>query len=103
MELPSDYLSGALACFTAAGSAISKRFAWLSGPGLYRGDLNLGTEEKLLELDYLSEHNLLPLPLVDGFMETPLSVVCTLMCLNVVNFNSSHSHTASQPRGGLKG
>ena len=87
IELPSDFPSGSLACYTPSGSPLSKRFAWLSGPGLYRGDLKLAADEKLLELDYLSDHNLLPLPMIPELTETPLSVVRTCV---VCKFVSHH-------------
>ena len=76
MELPTSFPSDALACYTSPGAVRPKRFAWLAGPGLYRGGLDLTLETAPpSELDYLIEHNLLPLPLTPSLQETPISVV----------------------------
>ena len=76
MELPTEYSSGQLACYASPGAIRPQRFAWLAGPGLYRGALDLGQAEvPPSELDYLADHNLLPLPLTPGLLDHPLAVV----------------------------
>lgn len=76
MELPSEGPSGALACYISPGSVRAQRFAWLAGPGLYRGGLDLASPTaQHSELDCLVEHNLLPLPLTPGLEELPIAVV----------------------------
>ena len=47
-----------------------------AAPGLYKGGLDLTLEDpQPSELDYLVDHNLLPLPLTAGLQELPIAVV----------------------------
>lgn len=76
MELPANFSCGQLSCYTSPGAIRPSRFAWLAGPGLYRGNLSLNvTERPPSELDYLTEHNLLPLPLSAEVQGNAIAVV----------------------------
>ena len=82
VELPADEASGSLACYTSPGGIRPQRFAWQAGPGLYKGGLDLSLEDtQPSELDFLVDHNLLPLPLTPGLQELPIAVVSSGTCL----------------------
>lgn len=76
VELPSEFESGQLACYTPPGAIRPSRFVWLAGPGLYRGALSLASaSESASELEVLTERSLLPLPLTASIQENALAVV----------------------------
>ena len=76
VELPSEFESGHLACYTPPGAIRPSRFQWLAGPGLYRGALNLAPNtHSTSELDLLADRSLLPLPLTSSMQENALAVV----------------------------
>ena len=82
VELPSEFESGHLACYTPPGAIRPSRFVWLAGPGLYRGALSLASaSESASELEVLAERSLLPLPLTSSMQENPLAVVSILQVL----------------------
>ena len=76
VELPSEFESGQLTCYTPPGAIRPSRFVWLAGPGLYRGALNLASaSHSASELEVLADRSLLPLPLTNSMQENALAVV----------------------------
>ena len=102
MELPSEFDSGHLACYTPPGAIRPSRFVWLAGPGLYRGSLSLASgSESNSELEALTERSLLPLPLTSGLQEGPLAVVRCLLSPLIPQLANLACLWQDQPRSGL--